>query len=259
MDTLLKDIRFGARMLLKHPGVTAIAVITLALAIGANTAIFSVLNAVLLRPLPYRDPDRLVSLWARVPEHGRWRTTPANFFDWKKQNTTFEDMSAFGAAIMTVTGDGEPEQVLGTRVSSGYFAVVGVWPMLGREFVPEEYEPGRDHSVILGHALWQRRYGGDRGIINRTITLDGTPYTVVGVMPPGIYPVWPTTSGRISFDEAQEQFWIPWSFTADWAAVRTAHVLGAVGRLKPNVTLAAATADMNTIAARLEQQYPVNK
>ncbi len=190
-DQLFNDLRFGARMLVKHPGVTAIAVLTLALGIGANTAIFSVVNAVLLNPLPYRQPDRLVSLWATVPTHGRSRVAPANFFDWKKQNTVFEDVAAFGASSLTLTGDGEPEQLVGTRVSSGYFGVVGVDPFLGRAFLPEEHEPGKGQVVILGHAFWQRRYGGDKNIINRSITLDGAGYTVVGVMPAGIYPTGP--------------------------------------------------------------------
>jgi len=224
-----QDIRFGIRMLLKNPGTTAIAVFTLALAIGANTAIFSVVNAVLLRPLPYQNPERLVTLWAKVPEHGRWRTTPANFFDWKKQNTAFEDIAAFGQGTMTLTGDGEPEQLLGTRVSSGYFPVVGVAPVLGRAFTNDEYEPGKGQVVILGHAFWQRRYAGDPALINKLITLNGSPYVVVGVMPPGIYPARPTPSGRISFEQNEEQFWTPMSFSPQWAAVRTAHVLGAVG------------------------------
>src|SRR3989442_14985283 len=119
MQILPQDLRYGARMLLKNPGVTAIAVITLALGIGANTAIFSVVNAVMLRPLPYKDPDRLVSLWANVPEHGRWRVTPANFLDWKKQNTVFEDMPTFGPWTMALTGDGEPEQMRGTLAGAG--------------------------------------------------------------------------------------------------------------------------------------------
>ena len=259
MNSFWHDVRFGARMLLKNPGVTAVALITLALAIGANTAIFSVVNAVLLRPLPYQNPDRLVALWANGPEYGRVRTTPANFFDWKKQNTVFEEMAAFGMGTMTLTGDGEPEQLLGTRVSSGYFSVVGVAPMLGRAFANEEYEPGKGQVVILGHAFWQRRFGGDPTVINRLITLNGSPYTVVGVMPPGIYPSRPTPSGRISFEQAEEQFWAPMSFTAQWAAVRTAHVLGALARLKPGVTVAQAQAEMDTIGARLAQAYPVNK
>src|SRR5687768_6970486 len=126
MNTLLQDLRYGVRMLLKHPGVSIIAIITLALGIGANTAIFSVVNAVLLRPLTYKDPERLVSLWENVPAHGRWRASPGNFHDWKKQNTLFEGISAYGGSAMSLTGDGEPEQLHGSRVSSDYFAVVGV-------------------------------------------------------------------------------------------------------------------------------------
>src|ERR1051326_5454514 len=130
MNSLINDLTYAFRMLLKHPGVTAIAVITLALGIGANTAIFSVVNAVLLNPLPYKQADRLVALWSNVPGHGRWRNSPATFFDWKKQNTVFEDVGALGASTRTLTGVGEPEQLVGGRVSSGYFAVVGVEPML---------------------------------------------------------------------------------------------------------------------------------
>src|SRR6185436_6338612 len=121
MNTLLQDLQYGLRMLLKHKSVTAIAVLTLALGIGANTAIFSVVNAVLLNPLPYKEPDRLVALWENVPTHGRWRTAPANFFDWKKQNTVFEDVASFGGSTRTLTGSGDPAQLMGTRVSSGYF------------------------------------------------------------------------------------------------------------------------------------------
>jgi putative ABC transport system permease protein len=259
MNTLLQDLRYGARMLLKHPAVSIIAIITLALGIGANTAIFSVVNAVLLRPLTYKDPERLVSLWENVPVHGRWRASPANFLDWKKQNTLFEDMAAYGGSSLTLTGDGEPEQLLGSSVSSGYFGVVGVEPMLGRSFLVEEYEVGKGQVVILGHSFWKRRYAGDPKVLNRTITLDGTNYTVVGVMPPGLYPMRPTTTGQISFDEQDQHYWIPMSFAAGWAAVQSAHVYGVVGRLKPGVTLDQATAEMNAIGARLEQEYAANK
>src|ERR1043165_727788 len=160
---------------------------------------------------------------------------------------------------MTLTGVGEPEQLTGTRVSSGYFAVVGVEPFIGRSFASEEHEVGKGQVVILGHALWQRRFGGDASIINRNITLDGSTYTVVGVMPPGIYPVSPTTSGRLNFDEQQQNFWLPMSFTASWAAARSAHVLGVVARLKPGVTIAQATSEMNTIGVRLEQEHTENR
>ena len=259
MHTLLQDFRYGVRMLLKHPGVSLVAIITLALGIGANTAIFSVVNAVLLRPLTYKNPERLVSLWEDVPGHGRWRASPANFHDWKKQNTLFEDMAAYGGSAMSLTGDGEPEQLHGSRVSSGYFAVVGVEPALGRSFTAEEYEVGKDQVVILGHAFWKRRYAANQNILNRTIALDGTNYTVVGVMPPGLYPMSPTTTGQITFDEQEQHYWLPMSFAPQWAAVRSAHVLGVVGRLKPGVTLDQAAAEMNAIGARLEQEYAANK
>ena len=140
--TLINDLQYGLRMLLKRPQVTAIAVVTLALGIGANTAIFSVVNAVLLNPLPYREPDRVVALWENVPNQGRSRVAPANFHDWKKQNTVFEDVASFGRNSLTLTGDGEPEQLVGARVSSGYFAVIGVEPVIGRSFTAEEYEVG---------------------------------------------------------------------------------------------------------------------
>ena len=259
MNTLFQDLQYGVCMLLKHPGVTAIAVLTLALGIGANTAIFSVVNAVLLNPLPYREPDRLVALWESTPTHGRWRASPANFFDWKKQNTVFEDVAAFGRTSLTLTGDGEPEQLIGARVSSGYFGVVGVEPLLGRSFTAEEHEPGKGRVVIMGHGFWQRRYGADRNIINRNITLDGDVCTVIGVMPPGLYPIFPTTTGRIVFDEQEQNFWMPMSFTSEWAAARAAHVLGVVARLKPGVSLEQATTEMNTIGARLEQEHAANR
>jgi len=259
MQTFWQDIRYGFRMLLKHPGVPAVAVITLALGIGANTAIFSVVSAVMLRPLPYHNPDRLVALWESSPERGPKRVTPANFFDWQKQNTTFAAMAPFGFSTMTLTGDGEPEQMLGTRAGAGYFGVVGVEPILGRSFLAEEHEPGKGNVVILGHDFWQRRFGGNQEILNKAITLDGKSYTVVGVMPAGIFPVWATTAGKISFDSTEQQFWVPMSFNAQWANNRSAHVLGVVGRLKENVTVEQARAEMNTIGARLEQEYAANK
>ncbi len=259
MHTLWQDLRYGIRMLLKNPGVTLIAVFTLALGIGANTAIFSVVNTVMLRPLPYKNPERLVSLWENVPDYGKWRVAPANFFDWKSQNTVFEEMAAFGGFTMTLTGAGEPEQIQGAHVSLGYFNVIGVEPFLGRAFLPEEYEVGRGQVVILGHAFWFQRFGGDESVIGKSIILNDASYTVAGVMPPAIYPSRPTTSGQISFEQGLQQFWIPMSFTPEWAAVRSAHVLGVLGRLKPEVTLSQAQAEMNSIAVRLEQEHAANK
>jgi putative ABC transport system permease protein len=259
MHTYWQDLRYGARMLLRNPAVSAVAVVTLALGIGANTATFSIVNAVMLRPLPYQNPDRLVSLWTNVPEHGRQPITPGNFVDLKNQNTVFENMAAFSSSTVTLTGDGEPVQMMGANTSAGYFAVVGVEPMIGRLFHPEEYAPGKNQVVILGNAFWRSHYGGDRTIIDKTITLDGRSFTVAGVMPPGIYPLWPTTEGRISFDETHQQFWLPMAYNSRWAANRTAHALGVVGRLKAGITFAQAQAEMNTIGARLEQEHAENK
>jgi predicted permease len=233
--------------------------VTLALGIGANTATFSIVNAVLLRPLPYQNPDRLASLWTNVPEQGRRPITPGNFVDWKNQNTVFEDVAAFNPSTVTLTGDGEPVQMMGANTSAGYFAVVGVEPMLGRAFLPEEYAPGKNQIVILGNAFWRSHFGGDRTIINKSITLDGRSFTVTGVMPPGIYPLWPTTEGRISFDESHQQFWLPMAYNSRWASNRTVHALGVVGRLKAGITFAQAQVEMNTIGARLEQEHAENK
>src|SRR5690349_5943398 len=256
---MIKDLRYGLRMLAKNPGVSIIAVLTLALGIGANTAIFSVVSAVLLQPLPYQNPDRLVSLWENVPEHGRWRVAPANFFDWKKQNTVFENVVAFGASTATLTGDGDPEQLSGTAVTPGYFEVVGVQPMLGRAFQTEEYERGKDQVIVIGYGLWQRRYGGDRNVIGRNVTLDGASSTVIGVMPAGIYPAHPTTAGRIEFDEQSQDYWKPMSYMVNLAALRSAHVMGVLARMKPGVTIEQARTEMNTIGARLAQEYEANR
>ena len=260
MNTIWQDLRYGICILLKNPGVTVAAVITLALGIGANTAIFNVVDVVMLRPLPYKNPERVVSLWENVPTYGRWRVTPANYLDWKQQNTVFEDVAAFGATSMTLTGDGEPEQLLGTRASAGYFEVIGVQPMLGRSFVKEEYEPGKGRVVILGAAFWRSRFNSNPAILNKAITLNGASFTVVGVMPQGVYPVWATAGAKVSFNENEQQIWTPMSFTAEWAGHRTSlYVLGVVARLKPDKTLEQAAAEMSTIGARLERDHAANK
>jgi len=259
MTILWREIRYAVRMFRKNPGVSAIALLTLALGIGANTAIFSVVSAVLLQPLPYQNPERLVSLWENVPEHGRWRVAPANFFDWKKQNTVFTDVVSFGGATLTLTGDGDPEQLSGTAVTPGYFEVVGVQPVLGRAFQPEEYQLGKDQVVIIGYGLWQRRFGGDRNVVGRNVTLDGNSYTVIGVMPAGIYPAHPTTAGRIEFDEQSQDFWRPMSYMVHLASLRSAHIMGVLARLKPGVTIEQAQTEMNTIGARLAQEYEANR
>jgi putative ABC transport system permease protein len=246
MGDILQDLRFGLRMLWKNPGFTIVAVLALALGIGANSAIFSVVNAVLLQPLPYKNPDALVMVWDDQTHLGFPKDTPspANFLDWREQNTVFEGMAALAERSFNLTGVGEPERLDGRRVSANFFSLLGVEPQLGRGFTPEEDKPGI-RVVILGHAMWQRRFGGDPGVIGRAINLNGEVYTVVGVMPP-----------NFQFPTGKDQLWVPIAFPADEAAYRGAHYLEVMARLKPGVTLQQAHAEMETIAARLEKQYP---
>src|SRR6516162_2712400 len=183
MTTLLQDVRYGLRMLVKNPGFSLVAVLTLALGIGASTAIFSVVNTVLLRPLPYKEADRLVM----VRSYNRSRgfnadlVSPLDFADWRSQNHAFERMAASTEAMYTLTGAGEPAPIIAYQFSADYFPVLGVTPLLGRTFLPEEEQPGKSHVAVLSYTLWRRQFGGDRSLLGKTITLDGAPYTVVGI------------------------------------------------------------------------------
>jgi putative ABC transport system permease protein len=249
METIIQDVRFGLRMLTKNPGFTVVAVIALALGIGANSAIFSVVNTVLLRPLPYKDPERLVMVFEDDSRHGYPRDTPApaNYIDWRDQNKVFEGMAAIAELSFNLTGVGEPERLDGRRVSASLFPILGVEPQLGRRFTPEEDQPGENHVVILSHALWQRRFGSDAGVIGKTITMNGYSFAVVGVMPPSF-----------QFPSRDDQFWIPIAFTQAEAGRRGSHFLQVVARMKPGVTLGQAQAEMSAIATRLQQQYPAD-
>ncbi len=241
------DLRYGVRMLWKNKGFTAVAVIALALGIGANSAIFSVVNTVLLRPLPYREPERLVMVWEDNSKIGYPRDTPAaaNYADWRDQSTVFEGMAATADLSLNLTGAGEPERFDGKRVSANFFSLLGVEPQLGRGFLPEEDVPGANKVVVLSHGLWQRRFGSDRGLVGKSITLNGEGYTVVGVMP-----------SDFQFMSQDVGMWVPIAFTQQQAASRGNHYLKVVARLKPGVTVERAQAEMSTIAARLQQQYP---
>jgi putative ABC transport system permease protein len=222
-------------------------VIALALGIGANSAIFSVVNTVLLRPLPYKDPDRLVMVWEDATKHGYPRDTPAtaNYIDWRDQNQVFEAMAAIAEWDFNLTGVGEPERIDGRRVSANLFDLLGVEPYLGRKFLPEEDQPGRNGVVIMSHGLWQRRFGSDSNIIGKPLTLNGVSFTVIGVMGP-----------QFQFPSREDELWVPIAFTPREAANRGRHYLEVVARTKPGVTLEQVQAEMNTIAARLQQQYP---
>jgi putative ABC transport system permease protein len=248
METVVKDIRYGLRSLLKRPGFTAVALIALALGIGANTAIFSLVNAVLLRPLPFAEPERLVWMWGNIRNGGnRASVSPLDFLDYRKQNTTFEEFAAsFSVPLaLNLTGSGEPERLTVAAVTGNYFKALGVSPALGRAFMPENESPGRDQVVVLSYGLWQRRFGGDPAILNKSIMLDGKTSEVLGVMPKDFG--FPRTS----------DLWIPINFDiSPGMKQRKAHFLRPIGKLKAGVTLAQAQADTDTIARRLEEQYP---
>ena len=241
------DLRYGVRMLWKNKSFTAVAVVALALGIGANSAIFSVVNTVLLRPLPYKEPGRLVMVWEDDTKHGFPNDTPAaaNYVDWRDQNQVFEGMAAAADQSFNLTGAGEPERFDGKRVSANFFSLLGVEPQLGRAFMPEEDVSGANRVVVLSHGLWQRRFGSDSGLIGKSITLNGDGYTVVGVMP-----------ADFQFLSQEVGMWVPIAFTPQQAANRGNHYLRVVARLKPGVTVEQAQSEMSTIAARLQQQYP---
>jgi putative ABC transport system permease protein len=246
MDTLFDDLRYAARLLLKHKRFTAIAVLSLALGIGANTAIFSTVSAVLLRALPFHEPERLVIVWEDASFAGFPRNTPApaNYADWKTQNTVFEDMAALRERTFNLTGDGAPEKAQAHAVTANLFAVLGVQPALGRYFAPEEDSRGANVAV-LSHRLWQTRFGGRTDIVGREIVLDGQQHRVIGVMP-----------REFQLLDDAVALWTPLGLTADDLANRSSHYLTVVARTKRGVTLGQAQADMDTIMARIARDYP---
>ena len=257
--SVLQDLRLGVRMLLKQPGFTALAVATLALGIGANTVIFSVVNAVLLRALPFSEPGRLVTLWERNPEQGYEENavSPPNFVEWRQQSRAFERLSAFTFdASLNLSGGERPEPVHATRVTADLFATLGVEPLLGRAFLPEEEQPGRDAVAILGYGLWTRQFGADPGIVGRAVLADGRSVTVVGVMPRGFD--FPGGTGVIldSFTNPAADLWIPLALDQRDLAQRSNHWLQVIGRLGPGVTLERAGSEMNAIEQGIEQRNP---
>ena len=247
MNTFWQDIRYGARMLLKNPGITIIVIIALALGIGANTAIFSVVNAVLLRPLPYPESERLVFLNEKSPVLDEMSISYPNFLDWRVQNQTFEKMGVYNRASYNLTGTGEAERIVTGQVSADLFSVLRVNAAQGRVFTNEEDKPGGTPVVVLSYPLWQRRFGGQTSILNQAITLNGKSYTVIGIMPESYaYP-------------SRVEMWVPvgqLSDQASWQQRGNHPGLYGVARLKPGATFEQADADMNNIAANLEKQYP---
>ncbi|HEV7474608.1 MAG TPA: ABC transporter permease [Pyrinomonadaceae bacterium] len=247
---MTKDIRYAIRSLLKQPAFTAIAIITLALGIGANTTIFSVVNAVLLRSLPYPHGDRLVSLYQNSREQREMSVSFPDYVEWKEQQSTFADMGAMMPAGGIMTGDGGPQRVIGRLVSASFFSTLEVQPALGRSFSPSEDQPGGNRVMVLSHELWRQRYGGDPNVINRTITYNAEPWTVIGVMPAGF--------DFYGINNANNEFFMPLGHltTEEFMHDRRSHTVRVIGRLQAGVALDQARALMTAMAGRQAAQYP---
>jgi putative ABC transport system permease protein len=250
LDSLFQDLRYGARMLRKNPGFTAIAVLTLALGIGATTAIFSVVDAVLLRPLPYDEPDRLVTISESNSSNDlatRNPVAPGNYLDWRSQNTAFSHVVATHFPGFSLTGSGRPERALGAAISAGALGMLGLRPHLGREIAPEDDRPDANAVVMLSDSLWRRRFNANRDIVGKTIHLDAAAYTVIGVLPPGL-----------QFPQEDVDLWVPLEHELDSKNMhwRNSHYLDVYARLKPGITLPQAREEMNRIAGSLKRTYP---
>ena len=248
MTNFVHDIRFGLRMLAKRPAVTLVAVLALGLGIGANSATFTVINALFLRPLPYKDPDRLAIVWERNFPRNRTRNvvSPGNYLDWKAQNDAFGKMAALSQIRANLTGAGEPEELQAVIASVEFFPTLGVAPLHGRVFNAEEDKPGGPRVVVISHRLWQRRFGSDPGLVGKAITLNGAPYTVLGIMPP-----------RFHFMSREIDVWSPMRLDPAHDYRKTSgRYMFVVARLKPGASWLQAQAQMDAIGRRLEQAYP---
>ena len=247
METLLRDVRYGVRTLFKNRGFTVVAILALALGIGANTAIFSVVNAVLLRPLPFEQPDQLVMVWEKRMQLGRIRNTvsPPDFNDWRAQNHVFEDMAAFTGQGFNLGASTQPERIQGAAISPSLFPILRAKPSLGRFFGSDEDKPASEPVVVIGSGLWQRSFASDPDIVGKTIKLNDKDHTVLGVMPAGF-----------TFPNRRSEVWVPLKLAPEDANNRGGHSLTVVARMKPGVTLQEARVEMDSIAAQLEQQYP---
>jgi putative ABC transport system permease protein len=249
MSGLLQDVRYSLRQLRKSPGFTAVAVITLALGIGANTAIFSVVNGVLLRPLPFASPERLVRVWHVPPAKSfpgmpTFAVSAANYLDWQRQNHVFGEMAIYSFRGFTLTGTDKPEQVDACAASSAFFSTLGVQPVIGRTFSPQEDQPGSSNVVVLSHRFWQEHFGSSPSVVGQSIRMDGQNFLVTGVMP-----------ASFRFPEFA-QMWTPMAWTDKERAVRGEHHSAVIARLKSGIDLKQAQAEMNTLSTQLEQQYP---
>jgi predicted permease len=251
VEKTMHDLRYAVRMLVKTPGFSLVAIVTLALGIGANTAIFSLVSAVLLRPLPFPEPDRLVLVWDDASSIGGppiTESSPADYAAWKEQSRSFADMAAMTDATYNLTGTGEPQKLAGVRTTANVFAVLRMQPIVGRTLMPDDDRPDANAVVVLDARVWRSQFGGDPGVVGRTILLNGLPHIVVGVVPPDF-----------QFPVKNAGLWVPARFTPQELAVRTSYVMDVVARLKPGVDLRAARAEMTAIAQRLAREFPFNR
>ena len=240
------DIRYALRNLLRRPTFTLIAVVTLALGIGANTAIFSAVNALLLKPLPFPELDRVVAVWDKLPGRGVMHNevAVANYLDWQSQTQSFEQLALYRWWNANLTGIDPPERIQGFLVTANFLDVTGIKPIMGRTFSPEENQPGKDQVAVITHSLWQRRFGGDPNILNKTITINSVVRTIIGVMPE-----------RFNFPKGAEVY-APLALTPELIKNRGSHGYYVVGRLKSSASINSAQAEIDNIMARLEQQFP---
>jgi putative ABC transport system permease protein len=254
MNTIFRDLRYSLRLLIKSPGFTAVAVLSIALGIGANTTVFSVINAVLLKSLPYKDPSTLVLLWGDSRTEGNLRrhnqVSATDVADYRSQNTVFEDVATYSGWFPIASGDSEAERIPAIQVGDGFFRIMKGEPLLGRVFTREEQEDGKDFVVVLSYGLWQRRYGGDTNIVGKSVLLNGRPYNIIGVMGPDFHPL------PAALVAPEGQFYRPVGENYDDAARDERH-LRAIARLKPGVSIEQARTDASMIAQRLEQQHPL--
>jgi len=258
MNNLIRDVRYGIRRLLKAPAFSGFIIITLALGIGVNTAIFSVAYVVLFRPLPYNNPDRIVMVWENNPrlklDIDKLPASPADFLDWREQNKVFQDIAAFSTFSFSLTDGNVPEKLDGALCSTGFFTVMGTQAALGRTFVAGEDKPGGSNVVIISDSLWRRRFGADPNIVNQTVTLTGQKYNVIGVMPPGFDFPQASAVPDLGFTPHTE-VWTPLPFDDATAKDRRTLSLPVIARLKPGVSVEQAQADMSNIAASIDQQF----
>jgi putative ABC transport system permease protein len=249
LETAWRDVRLGVRTLVHSPIFTVVTVLSLALGVGANTAVFSVVNGLLLQPLPYPESEQIVHVWHTPPQQSfpgldRFSVSPANYIDWKAQSTAFEQMAVYTDTRFSLSTSNDPLPLIGAVVSSDFFSVLRSNAMLGRTFTPDEERPGREQVVVIGHGLWQRAFGASPNTIGQTLTLNSRSFTVVGIMPAG-------------FEFPREaELWVPLAWEDNERQVRSDHNYLVVARLKQNVSLEQAKAEMSTISSRLEQQYP---